>query len=671
MHLRNFLIFTFLLAFFAAGTAFAVSTRVFILDDADSLSDGELEGTTVYSSGSVSVGASTSRIELADVAVAWSFARGRGDTVFVGTGNEGKIYKVSGKSASVFAETGQLLVSSLARGPRGLLFAGTVPEGRIYTVDGRGKVKELARPEGTEHVWALEWDGRKKRLIAATGPEGKLYSIDLKGRVEEVYDSEASHLLALAIDKDGTFYVGTSDEAQLLRVDPSGHAEVVYDFPGTEVTDIDLRKGRLAVISNTFPAGSKSPIKKLKKASSAKSAKLRPKNLGKGQVWSVGLDGEAEMIFSNKKTHFTRVQVDNDGVIYAASGKEGRIFRIAPDRAYATWLDVDERQVLGMDVVGPYPMFVTGDGAALYRIDSGKPKSATWTSSVLDANVHSRFGELTWRGTAGIQMQTRSGNTSEPDETWTEWSKTVTSPGPVRSPAARYLQLRASFTRSDARLLAVQVYYLPENRRAVVNQVGVKAKPIEPKKTLGLVSKPSASRGSSEYELTWKVSNEDSDPLRYFLRFREEKQNSWRDILREHEVLTQSKYTWETSSIPDGYYVVEVEASDELANPVERTLRHRQVSEPILIDNHAPQVSLKGRGPKVSGVAKDVAGPVSKIEVSIDGSPWRVVFPVDGLLDTPEERFSIDLERSPDGHIVAVRATDAAGNVGSAEITVR
>ncbi|MEJ2370805.1 MAG: hypothetical protein P8Y07_08140, partial [Gemmatimonadales bacterium] len=74
----------------------AVTTKSFVLDSADSFFEGELEGTAVRSDGAVRPGAATERIALENVALAYSVAR-RGDTVFVGTGTSGAVYRVKGK----------------------------------------------------------------------------------------------------------------------------------------------------------------------------------------------------------------------------------------------------------------------------------------------------------------------------------------------------------------------------------------------------------------------------------------------------------------------------------------------------------------------------------------------------------------------------------------------
>ena len=676
-------LFSSLVSVLAAGPAGAVATRTFELDDADSLDDGELQRTAVHSDGRVTIGVELRRIGMAeDVGLAWSSARGADGAIYVGTGNDGRIFRLRGDALEPFAQTGQLVVSALAFGEGGVLYAGTLPEGRIFAIDPSGAVRELARPADVEHVWALVWDARRRVLFAATGPEGHVYAITPTGDVEMWWDAPASHVMSLALGADG-LYAGTSDDAVVVRVSAPGRAEVVYDFPGNEITSLAWRDGRLVVAANEFadpPALTGAGATK-HSAGAPRVARPRP---GKARVWTVEQGGRAERVWSRDDGHATQVQLAADGTIYAALGHDGRVVRIAPDRTSAVWIDVDERQVLSMDLTSSEPYLTTGDGAAIYRVLGERPQDAIWQSKVLDADFAARWGQLTWRGEGSVEFQTRSGNTERPDGTWSEWSSGLTSPGPIRSPSARFLQLRALFARDpSASLRAVTAYYLPQNQRPVVTEVGTKARGT---KRASAVTTTTTSAAASEARdpdaipsptpmlgLTWKTDNPDSDRLRYRLRYREESQRLWRDILREHETLTSTDYTWNTSAIPDGYYVVQVEASDELGNPAGLALRSTFESEPILVDNHAPVIEPFGAaGATVSGRALDTLGPIARLERAIDGGEWEIFFPEDDLLDTRDERFALDLSTlSAGSHLVAGRATDAAGNVGSAEIEIQ
>jgi hypothetical protein len=622
----------------------------------------------------VTPGAEVRRLALGDdVALGWSAVRLADGSILVGTGNDGKVLRVHGDDVSVWAETGQLVVTALAVGEGGKVYAGTLPEGRIYVIEGQGQVTELVKPDDAAHVWSLAYDARRHTLFAATGPSGKLFAIDAQGRAEVYWDSEAAHVMSLALDTDGSLYAGTSDDAIVVKLAGPGRAEVVYDFPGNEITAIAARGGALADVANELsePPSGAAPPATTPAATKAPSGGSRPR-AGKGRLWRVDADRRAENVFAQDDGHFTSVELGDDGTIYAGAGKDGRIYRVSRGDASSTWIDVDERQVLAIGLLGDDPWFVTGDGAALYRVVGGVPANAIWNSKVLDARFLARFGTLTWRGSQALEVQTRSGNTEEPNESWSQWSQPMRDPGPIRSPAARFLQIRARFPRdASATLLAMTAYYLPQNQRGRIRDVRVKVDEERTKaKNRSADDPPSPSH---DLGLEWTVDNPDDDRVRYRLRYRAEGQTLWRPMMREHEELTKNQYTWDTSAVPDGYYVVEVEGSDELSNPEGATLVARAESEPLLVDNHPPRMeSIRVTGTRVVGRVIDGLGPIAKLEYAVDGQEFRMFFPTDDLFDTRDERFDLDLARlDPGEHIVAVRAYDAAGNSVSAEVTLR
>jgi hypothetical protein len=666
----------------AAAVAHAVSTRLFSLDSASALSAGKLDGTAVTSTGTVIAGVTTERLSLENVAVARCLVTAADGTSYVGTGNAGKVFRLKGDKLESFADTGELMVASLALAADGGLYAGTLPKGKIFRIDAAGKATLFAQPEGAEHVWALVLDEAKKTLFAATGPQGKLFAIDAKGKPEIYYDSEAAHLMALVRDSDGSLYVGTSDDALLVHVRGAGRAEVVHDFEGNELTALDLRDGVLAVAANVFSKAT--PTVPKKSGSDDKSdsedktdAKIEPPKPGKGSLWRVDKAGRAERVFESDQGHITAVQWGPGGVIYAATGKEGHIYRVESSGEHALWVDVDERQVLALDLAGKRPLFVTADGAAVYKVLPGPAREALWTSKVLDAQFQSRWGQLSWRGEGKLRFQTRSGNTEKPDATWTDWSGELTSAGPIRSPAGRFLQVRVRLGAEPGTVIyAIKAYYLPANQPVTLRELSAAPKP--PSSTPA-ASKPGSDGSvvpvaSSVYAIKWKAENPDGDRLRYRLRYRPEAGKTLRTILQETEVLTEDHYDWATDSIADGYYRIEVAVSDELENPGGRALDTRLLSEPVLIDNHAPRVlELRydaGKG-VVSGVAEDQLGPITQLEFNIDGQKWQPSYPTDDLFDTAREPFQITLPKLAAGeHVIAVRALDARHNLGSAELEI-
>ena len=660
------------------SAAYASPTRSFVLDSASTLSDGKLDGTTVESDGSIAAGVQTRRTELPGVQSARSLLVMPDGTAYVGSGNDGKIYQYRGGAAKPFADTKQVMVSSLASDARGNLYAGTLPNGKIFAISPAGQVRELASPPGAEHVWALSYDDAHKTLFAATGPQGKLFAIDDKGKADVYYDSEDAHIMALARASDGSLVIGTSDRALLLRLRGAGRAEVLYDFEGNEVTALALRGAQIAVVANLFPKAvppAKPPTPPgtgdshtagSAPAQTPPPAPDRPA-AGKGQLYRVTAEGQVEKLFTADEGHLTTVEWADDEVIYVGTGKEGHIHRVhAATHDHALLVDVDERQILAQQLTGAHPLFTTGDGAAIYDVGGPAGDLREWTSKVLDAGGRARFGQLTPRANGPISWRTRSGNTDKPDASWSDWSPPLSAAGPIASPPARFLQVKVSLGQPRSMVYALEAFYLADNQAPLVSEVNVE--PPRPK----LDKSGRSASASSNYKLRWKVDNPDNDSLRYRLYVAQESAPRYRPLQRESDVLTASEYTWDTDAVPDGYYRVRVEASDELDNPQPLARKAHAESEPFLVDNRAPEIAdMKLSGVRVTGSARDELGPISRLEYSVDGLEWRLLRADDDLLDAREERFSLPLLQLPKGeHLLAVRAFDARGNSTTRELAL-
>jgi hypothetical protein len=214
------------------------------------------------------------------------------------------------------------------------------------------------------------------------------------------------------------------------------------------------------------------------------------------------------------------------------------------------------------------------------------------------------------------------------------------------------------------------IYYQPQNQRPRVTEiiVGDEVSTHRP----SAVARGTKTR-SSVVKLRWHVENPDEDELVYRLYFREEGEQNWKPIAGS-EPLTRSEFDWNTESIPDGNYVVKVVASDERSNAREDALAHSLTSTPFLIDNRKPEVvDLHVSYPLASGRARDSFSAITELAYSVDGGDWQPFNPRDGIFDDPVEDFAV---RLPAGlavgtHSLAVRAVDAADNVGAAQTTFR
>ncbi len=653
----------------------AVVTRSFSLDTASELSAGVLDRVAVTADGSVVPGADVQRIAPPDtVGSVWTLLDLGDGAVLAGTGVDGRVYRVQNNTATLWAQTDALVVTSLTRAADGTIYAGTLPDGKLYKLvppaNGRPSAPLLvAELPGAQHIWAVAWDAARRAVLCATGPEGKLFAVDPRlpsgSNATVVFDSEEPHLYAMALRNRDVVVGSGGGHAIVYAVRGAGQASVLARLTGDEVKGLALSGDDVIAAANEFAEPPEAPRRtasagRLPSPGGVSASRVRA---GKGAVYRIRPSGLAERLYNNNDSHITALEWNAaTREAWAALGVGGRIIAVGEDRTSRVAFDVDETQVLSLALTGRTALFGTGDTGVFYRVERTAPQGATWNSRVLDATVPARWGAVRWRGAGALDWESRSGNSDTPDATWSAW-EALDADGTVRSPASRYVQVRARFGREPStQLRAVSVYYLPENQRAVLTEV-----------TAAAPETKAGDARASILKLAWKVENPDSDTLRYRLRFRGDADDTWRPVLRNQEWLTASSYDWSTDALPEGWYRVEVEASDEASNPADGAASDRRTSEPVLVDNTAPAVTVRVENARVLGEARDGASAVLRVEVSVDGGEWRPARADDAVFDEREERFSAPLPTtlSAGEHVVGVRATDEAGNVGVASARVR
>ncbi len=645
----------------------AVVTRTFSLDTATELSAGVLDRVSVTADGTVVLGADVQRIAPPEtVGSVWSLLDMGDGSVLAGTGVDGRVYRITNGAATLYAQTDALVVTSLTRAEDGTVYAGTLPDGKLYKLVAptQGRVSPpvvVAELPGAQHIWSVAWDRTRRVVLCATGPEGKLYAVDPRlpsgSNATVIFDSEEPHLYSMALRGNEVIVGSGGGHAVVFAVRGAGQARVLARLQGDEVKGLAIAGDDVYAAANEFAEPPEPPRRSTstgRAPSPGGVAAARPR-AGKGAIYRLRPSGLFERVYANTDAHLTALEWNaSTREAWASLGAGGRIVAVAEDRTSRVAFDVDETQVLSLSLTGRTPLFGTGDTGVFYRVTDSRPQGATWNSKVLDAASPSRWGAVRWRGAGAIDWESRSGNTDTPDATWSAW-QALDADGTVQSPASRYVQVRARFGRDPATVVrAVAVYYLPENQRAVLTEVTATTPETKVGETRAAVVK-----------LGWKVENPDSDSIRYRLRFRGDAEQAWRPLLRNQDWLTGTTYDWGTDGLPEGWYRVEVEASDEASNPSDGATNDRRASEPVLVDNTAPAVTVRVEADRVTGDARDGASGVTRIEVSVDAGEWRAARASDGVLDEREETFVAPLTGLAAGeHVVSVRAYDEAGNLG-------
>ena len=171
----------------------------------------------------------------------------------------------------------------------------------------------------------------------------------------------------------------------------------------------------------------------------------------------------------------------------------------------------------------------------------------------------------------------------------------------------------------------------------------------------------------------WKADDDNGDELSYEVFYRREGETAWRLLKSD---LRDTLLVWDTTSVPNGSYVLKVAASDTRANPPESALVGELESSSFEIDNVAPTVqpgAIRRDGPRfvVPADIHDADSAITRVEYSLDAQRWQAAFPRDGILDARQEMFEIRLEANAEGRTLVIRATDALGNVGTGQIQIR
>jgi hypothetical protein len=679
--IRSLMLCSLTLSFLGLSPAsWAVGTRRFELQRGKDFQGGDLKGVAIDSAGRVHAGLNLGALPLSDVQSVWSVLPRSDGSLLLGTGNEGKLLEVRGGSVRVLAETKALVVTSLVVGWKGDVLLGTLPSGEILRWSG-GKLSPLVKLDGVEHVWALAFDEAAQVLFAATGPDGKLFRIDKNGKADVYFDAEEQHLMSLALvpKRGGTsvVYAGASDKAKLYEIRAPGRASVLYDFGRTEVRAIVANsQGEIFAIANDIKSGGFTPSRDEDGSDSGPSPSA--KTTGKGVLFRFSSDGTPEQLLEDADEHYTSLALGPNGQPYVGTGVNGRIYTVDDAHNDVLMADTEERQV-GVLVVNGKTQFVSSsDPAVLHPVRGIGGTDAVWTSKPLDAGLRAHFGQLSWTASAPLELSTRSGNTQQPDDTWSPWSEPLTRPGMTKSPAARYVQIRARWNRdATATLSDVTLPFVTDNLRAVLTSVEVdrdKDDSVASGDDISSSGGPVSDDANPVIKLKWKVDNPDSDELRYRLQYRLEGTSEWLDILKPGRLLTKTQFDWDTADLPEGHYHLRVQASDELSNPPDRVKKHEIYSSTITVDNTPPAlVSLEANGRRVTGTAVDGVGPIARIEMGVAGSgEWYPFFPRDGIYDQAREDFDVDVSAfaQSGGVIISVRVYDQANNFVVRHVTL-
>ena len=493
-------------------SAWAVNPQFWTISSFADLSKGDLKGLSLSKEGQLSLAPKFDSVFDTDQALIWSAVYDPKGNLYVGTGHDGKVFKINGQgTSSLFFDAAELDVLAMAWGDDQNLYVATSPDGKIYKVNSEGKGTTFFDPDD-KFIWDLIFD--KGILYVATGSKGKIYKVDKEGKGELFYESGQTNLMRLALDGSHQLIAGSDPDGYVYRISPDGKAFVLFDSAMREVHDIaldsegtiyftainpsggssslseskgsgaDLISGDAISVTLTLPA---SPDRKpSEEVPSVKPAGPRPARQegggSKSIIYRIRNDNSVETLWSSDSEAAYAIHLEGEGKLLFSTGTKGRVYALDKNKKLTLLLETSEEQTTKLIAAGPDVFACTSNLAKVYRLGKDVNSHGSYESEIRDTQSISKWGNISWRATvpsgSSLKVYTRSGNTKKPDKTWSDWSKAyVNGDGEaIQSPRARYLQYKAILETSNGsspRLDQVMIPYLQQNVAPEVKSINI------------------------------------------------------------------------------------------------------------------------------------------------------------------------------------------------------
>ncbi len=707
------------------AAVFAVRTESVEHQSFEDFLGGDFRNVALSSSGALILAPEAEELAGPDEPIIWSAVSDSNGGFFFGTGNRGKVFHLSadGELRTVF-EPEQVLSRSLALAPDGTLFVGTSPEGRVYRIRDDEKPEVFFEPE-QNYIWDIVLNDQGDMYVA-TGAQGHIYRLahdhEPGEAVELFFESDQTHISTLAWDGEGRLLAGTSPGGFVYRLDAEGNAFAILNTGDNEIKRIvTAEDGALYVATFTEESGGSAPparptgaianviqalIGSGENDNSSNNARQQAQRATAqariSMIYRVDPDGFAEPHWVLPGHAIHSMILLPDGRLLVGMGNDGRVFSVSD----ATDWQLLQRLESGGEVSVLLPgsakdgevYALSSNPSRIYRMDFSLAAKGHYTSEVLDMERGSHWGRFHLDGAGdGIRVSTRSGNTDEPERTWSDWTDPANAgeANAIGSPAARYIQYRV-YLESDGgsnplpRVNRTRLFYRNFNASPAITGIRlvpaevalerVPASPQAPSIDLDQLFNSNRVRSSNAQQRTgqlraverpglatiaWQARDPNDDDLSFTLRIRSEDEERWTTLAED---LRDNFFSFNTRGFDEGRYYAKVIASDHLSNPPGEARTASRTSEAFLIDNTSPTVELLeknvGNASAVLRVAvEDRVSIIKDVRYYLNGGDRTPIFPEDGLFDSRRETFRLELnDLEPGAHSVIVAAEDEAGN---------
>ena len=573
----------------------------------------------------------------------------------------------------IFEPNDAKYIFAIALDDGGTIYLGTGPEGKIYRLDSFGRKPQLVYDSLDKNILSLAV-GQDGFIYAGSDSRGLIYKIDPRTKTATVlYDSDQPEITALLFtaDKQKTTEANVVSEPELYAAATSAEitqteTEFVTQFPPAgrpesqskeQESTAQSEDGRKLQVANTKKAEDEKP--------SAPKA-LPPKGAAPDKasyIYRITGEGYVTDVFTEAAVFFCLEAQGNN--LLVGTGNKAQLFTVEPVSEQEAVLYEDEQasQITAVAVNGDDMYLGTANPPKLIRLGSGFAAEGTYTSDLIDAGQPAKWGKLQIEADipaqCRVRVASRSGNVSDVnDPTFSDWTEPVevTEPIQLRCPPGRFCQYKLIMQSSDGR------------KSPLVREVAVAhtIPNLAPKVESVNVDRLEAADKTGVFKISYKAKDDNDDKLIYKIDFRKMQRTNWIELEDETE---NPSFEWDGRTTEDGRYEVRVTASDERSNTAATKLIGSRISEPAVVDNTAPTVkefSIKSGEKTVTLKLNlfDELSAIGKVDYTVDSNAqWKGAVPDDGVYDTTAENFTIVIDQLEAGeHVIAVRLSDDVGN---------
>jgi outer membrane protein assembly factor BamB len=545
----------------------------------------------------------------------------RPDGLYFVTGDRGALYRLDGQGkAELLYKSPESNLKTLYHDPVHGLLLGGGSRGLVYRYEGKERVTALLDTEATE-VNAIVGDGKGNLFVAATRAQptknqsrSLVYWIDASGRAELIFQLGGETAHSLALNPQGTLFVGTGSQGRVYHVQsPTATNKRMISLPArsqaAQVTAMIPVPGEGMLLLGGSPA-----------VVEMYGGKYQKTGIYQSQIFETELPSQwGELRFNAQIPSNTAIKV------MARSGSSQQ-----PDHTWSDW-------------TGPYTqpagqLLKTPPGRFLqlkFELTSNNPDLTpllhSFDVSFQRENQPPRIRDV-YLLQRGVVFTPQSGTKVE---------------GP------RILEVNPQLLQKFRRPRGSDEYYrqLQEERRQPLPRMLQEYRP-------GMLT------------LAWDAEDANDDELLYDVHYRLYGESQWRVLAKDIPSLL---YSFNTAALMDGQYHFRVYARDHASNLTGGYQVFRD-SELVTIDNGAPEVKGLSAKPtdahlEVSFQVQDAVSPLAMVEVAMDGQNFQPVSPEDGITDGVRESFRVRLPKPAKGnHFAVVKATDRSGNTGTATV---